>query len=205
MLKLTKRKYITDPRSGNKDGFARYERTLCVKSKLFIMIVRFNYAIISNSISNSAESSYERIDKISIQKSFRFTRDIDLDKSYGEYGSIEWNYVLRRQRHFTITLPPRFSLKYIPGCLSRRRVRRIASPIFLRKLVALRFSSFSPKRERPLIHDHFSFPLLLRLRIFTLARFPGTYSSICRPWRISIWTRTTSIRYTTRRSSISPL
>lgn len=36
-------------------------------------------------------------------------------------------------------------------------MRRIASPIFLRKLVALRFSSFSPKRERPLIHDHFPF------------------------------------------------
>lgn len=201
MLKLTKRKYITDPRSGNKDGFARYERTLCVKSKLFIMIVRFNYAIISNSISNSAESSYERIDKISIQKSFRFTWDIDLDK---RIRVDRMKLRLTSSKAFHDYSTPKI-LKYIRGCLSRRRVRRIASPIFLRKLVALRFSSFSLKRERPLIHDHFSFPLLLRLRIFTLARFPGTYSSICRPWRISIWTRTTSIRYTTRRSSISPL
>lgn len=36
-------------------------------------------------------------------------------------------------------------------------MRRIASLIFLRKLVALRFSSFLLKRERPLIHDHFPF------------------------------------------------
>lgn len=115
LLKLTKRKYNRCERGESasirftlpKDRFAKVHFASNLNFPYLCVTIVFDINCEINVISNDLERTIDFIiDKISIQKKFRakFPRDIDLDerRSLGEYGSIESNYALRRQRHLTI-------------------------------------------------------------------------------------------------------